>query len=126
MNRIVTIVVGLALFWALFSFGARAKAPEIQADIQNRTQAALTEQGFADVIAIADGRDITLHFSNPIAQIDAKRESEAVDHGDAWVPADHALQTLLDQVMAADPSITVSEPSDRKGIRINLLDEVTG
>ena len=27
--------------------------------------------------------------------------------------------------MAADGSVHVSEPSDRKGIRINLLDEVT-
>ena len=73
-----------------------------------------------------DGRNITLHFSNPVAQIDAKRESEADGHGGGWVHADHALQPLLDQVTAADPSIHVSEPTDRKGIRINLLDEVTG
>ena len=60
MNRLVTLVVGLALLWALFNFGARAKAPEIEADIQDRSQAALSEQGYGDVAASADGRDVTL------------------------------------------------------------------
>jgi len=60
MNRLVTLAVGLALLWALFNFGARAKAPEIEADIQDRSQAALSEQGYADVAASTDGRDVTL------------------------------------------------------------------
>ena len=60
MNRLITLAVGLVLLWALFNFGARAKAPEIQADIQSRTQAALAEQGYSDAVATADGRDVTL------------------------------------------------------------------
>lgn len=60
MKKLITLAIGLVLLWALFNFGARAKAPEIQADIQSRTQAALIENGFADAVATADGRDVTL------------------------------------------------------------------
>lgn len=70
-----------------------------------------------------NGRAVTLHFSTPLAEIDARRKSEAEDHGDPWVAADHALRSLLDN---APNTVTVREPADRKGLRIDLLDPVAG
>lgn len=69
-----------------------------------------------------DGGEITLHFSTSIDEIDKKRKSEAPHGGAAWCDATHALRPLLDT--AGADGITVSEPSDRKGIRIDLLDKV--
>ena len=63
MNKWIAVIAGLLLLWALFEFGAKAKAPVIQQDIQARTQAALTDSGYADITATADGRDISLSGS---------------------------------------------------------------
>jgi OOP family OmpA-OmpF porin len=58
--RIVTFIVAFLLLLLLYQFGAREKAPEIQADIQSRTAAAISEGGFPDVVVSTDGRDVTL------------------------------------------------------------------
>jgi len=48
------------LLWALFQFGARSTAPEIQQDIQTRTAAAMDAAGYADVTVSTYGRDVSL------------------------------------------------------------------
>jgi OOP family OmpA-OmpF porin len=60
MTRFITFVIGLILFWALFQFLARPQAPIIEEDIRTRTQAAVADNGYPDVVAGADGRDVTL------------------------------------------------------------------
>lgn len=65
MNKLGILIVGLVLLWALFYFGARGQAPVIEADIQGRSQAAVSDAGFAGVVASADGRDVTLTGAVP-------------------------------------------------------------
>ena len=60
MSRLIAVIAGLLLLWALFEFGARSTAPEIQQDIQTRTDAALNAAGYVDVSANVDGRDVSL------------------------------------------------------------------
>ncbi|MFT5501162.1 MAG: OOP family OmpA-OmpF porin [Woeseiaceae bacterium] len=60
MSRLIAIVAGMLLLWALFEFGASQKAPVIQADIQSRTETALADGGFDNVSATVDGRDVQL------------------------------------------------------------------
>ena len=65
MSRLITIVVGMILLWALFEFGARSRAPEIQADIQLRTETAMVDAGYDGVTVDVDGRDV--HLSGEVA-----------------------------------------------------------
>jgi len=60
MRSIVVLIVAFVLLLLLYQFGAREKAPEIQADIQSRTAAAIAEGGFLNVVVATDGRDVTL------------------------------------------------------------------
>jgi len=60
MNKWLTYLLGILLFAALFQFGARPKAPDVQADIQNRSAAALAAAGYDQVAAQTDGRDVSL------------------------------------------------------------------
>ncbi len=60
MNRMITLIVGLLVLWALFEFGGRAKALAIQADIQSRTAAVIAAAGLDDVVVSADGLDVNL------------------------------------------------------------------
>lgn len=60
MGKWLTISIGLLLLWALFEYGARPRAPEIQADIQARSQAAVNQAGYDRVAVNTDGRDVTL------------------------------------------------------------------
>jgi OOP family OmpA-OmpF porin len=60
MNKWVILLVGLLLVWALFEFGARPRAPEIQADIHSRSTAAVTQAGIDGITVTTDGRDVTL------------------------------------------------------------------
>ena len=60
MNKLIAIVVGILLLWTLFQFGARARAPEIQQDIQTRTSAAVADAGYDSVSVSADGRNVLL------------------------------------------------------------------
>ena len=63
MNKLVTLIVGLIVLWALFQFGARSKAPAIQADIQSRAELAIGNAELADVSVTVDGRDVALSGS---------------------------------------------------------------
>jgi OOP family OmpA-OmpF porin len=60
MNRWIAIIVGVLLLWALFEFGARTAAPGIQQDIQARTESAISDAGYSDVVVSVDGRDVKL------------------------------------------------------------------
>ena len=60
MNKLITLIIGLAVLWALFEFGAKSRAPIIQADIQNRTETAISDAALNGVSVSTDGRDITL------------------------------------------------------------------
>lgn len=70
------------------------------------------------------GDAITLHFSTPLDEIDAKRKSEAIGDGHAWDDATSALKSLLDAAQAGGAPIMVREPENRRGLRIDLLDPV--
>ncbi len=63
MNKLVTLIVGLIVLWALFQFGARSKAPVIQADIQSRAELAIANAELGDVSVTVDGRDVALSGS---------------------------------------------------------------
>ena len=60
MQRLVMLVAGLVLLWALFEFGALTRAPVIEADIQARTSAAIDGAGLGSVSVSTDGRDVSL------------------------------------------------------------------
>jgi outer membrane protein OmpA-like peptidoglycan-associated protein len=60
MSRLVVIIAGLLLLWALFEFGAVSKAPEIEQDIQARAAAAIADAGYDGVTVSADGRNLRL------------------------------------------------------------------
>jgi OOP family OmpA-OmpF porin len=60
MSRLIAIVVGMFLLWALFEFGARSSAPTIQQDVQLRTADAVAAAGYDGVSVIVDGRDVQL------------------------------------------------------------------
>ena len=60
MNKLVTLIVGLIVLWALFQFGARSNAPAIQADIQSRAELAIGDADLGDVSVAVDGRDVSL------------------------------------------------------------------
>lgn len=60
MSKLITLVFGVLLLWAVFHFGARSQAPVIQDDIQHRTAAAVADAGYTDVSVTTDGRDVTL------------------------------------------------------------------
>jgi len=60
MLRLITLIGGLVLLWAIFAFGGRTRAPVIEEDIRGRTSAAVADAGFAGVTVDADGRDVRL------------------------------------------------------------------
>ena len=60
MGTIGRLLVGVLAFLALYAFGARLRAPVIEADIQSRTSTALAQAGFGEVLVSTDGRDVTL------------------------------------------------------------------
>jgi OOP family OmpA-OmpF porin len=65
MRSTVVIVIGFVLVVLLYQFGAKEKAPVIEADIQQRTAAAIADNGFGDVSVSTDGRDVTLAGTVP-------------------------------------------------------------
>ena len=60
MSRLILLIVGLCLLWALFAFGAKGRAPVIEADVDSRVEAVLADLGLDDVVVITDGRDVLL------------------------------------------------------------------
>jgi outer membrane protein OmpA-like peptidoglycan-associated protein len=77
MNKWIAIFGGMLLLWALFEFGAKSKAPEIQQDIQTRTAAAISDAGYEDVNVSVDGRDVTLTGSVAVEESIAAAEASA-------------------------------------------------
>lgn len=62
--------------------------------------------------------EYTLHFTYPISMIDKKREDE-VHGGHIW---DHDEDSLTKLFENAGDNVTLSEPTHRDGVRINLAD----
>jgi OmpA-OmpF porin, OOP family len=60
MRSTVAVIVGIILLLLLYQFGAKQKAPDIEADIRNRSAAAVADSGFSNVAVSTDGRDVTL------------------------------------------------------------------
>lgn len=73
-----------------------------------------------------EGAPITLHFTYPIAEIDAGRKAEADKHGKVWNAEADSLKTLLAREKAAGRNFTLNLPTDRTGIRIDLLTPAEG
>jgi OOP family OmpA-OmpF porin len=65
MGKWLTIAVALALFLALFQYGARPLAPVIQADIHARSAATVSQAGYGEILVLADGRDVSLSGQAP-------------------------------------------------------------
>ena len=79
MRSTVVIIVGFVLLLLLYQFGAKQKAPVIEADIQHRTANAVARNGFADVTVSTDGRDVTLAGTVPAEPDVATVKSIAAD-----------------------------------------------
>ena len=95
MNRLVTLVIGLALLWALFEYGARTAAPVIQADVQERTETAAAAAGLDDVIVSTDGRDVSLSGTvSSDAQVGFARDTAIAVRG---------VRIVNNEVMVAEP-----------------------
>ena len=60
MNRLIILIVGFVLLWAIFEFGARHRAPVIESDVDSRVEALLADMGLTDVAVTTDGRDVLL------------------------------------------------------------------
>ena len=104
MSKWLTILVGLLLLWALFDYGARLRAPEIQADIQARSQAAVSQAGYDQIAVNTDGRDVTLSGQVPDQDIaeDAGRivsgvRGVRVVHNDISVHTPYATRFCKDE-----------------------------
>lgn len=65
MTKWPALIVGLALFWLLFEYGAKSQAPGIQEDILGRSAAAVAAAGYGEVAVDADGRDVLLFGQAP-------------------------------------------------------------
>lgn len=67
---------------------------------------------------------VTLHFTHTVEKIDKKRKKEAEKHGHVWDAASDSLAALFSDEAADGRIFTISEPTDRTGVRIDLLDPV--
>ena len=104
MSRLIAIVVGMLLLWALFDFGARLKAPVIERDVQSRTKIAIEDAGLHDVSVVADGRDIVLggevadeRSVRPAADIAASIRGVRVVESDVVVAAPYVTNFCKDE-----------------------------
>lgn len=98
MNKWLTLVVGLLLFWAWFQYGARPRAPEIQADIQARSAAALTQAGHDEAIVATDGRDVTLTGQAP--------DQETIDNAGRIVRDVNGVRVVHNNMSVYAPYLT--------------------
>ena len=98
MSRWIAIIAGVLLLWALFQFGARTQAPEIQQDIQTRTSAAIADAGLTDVAVATDGRDVTL--SGSVAD-----EASVEAAGDVAAGV-RGVRTVANDITVAAPYVT--------------------
>jgi OOP family OmpA-OmpF porin len=98
MSRLIVIIAGLLLLWALFEFGAVSKAPEIQQDIQSRSAAAIADAGYDGVTVSADGRNLRL--SGEVA------DQGSVDNVAAIASDVRGVRAVASEVVVASPYIT--------------------
>jgi OOP family OmpA-OmpF porin len=110
MSRLIAIIAGLLLLWALFEFGAVSKAPEIQQDIQSRAATAIVDAGYDDVTVSADGRD--LHLGGEVAEQESVSQVSAIATGLRGVRVVNSDVTLaapyITMFCKDDPSISLS------------------
>ena len=97
MRSIVTIIVAFVLLLLLYQFGAKQKAPEIQADIQARTSAAVADNGFSGVVVSTDGRDVTL-TGTVLTEADADKAETTAE--DVW-----GVRVVDNQITLAQPYV---------------------
>lgn len=110
MSRWIAVIAGLLLLWALFEFGARTKAPEIQLDIQTRTTAAISAAGYSDVSVSTDGRDVTLSGNvSDEGSVDAAADTASMVRGVRQVTNDVAVYApYVTQFCKDDETISLS------------------
>ena len=70
-------------------------------------------------------KPVTLHFTHKIDKIDDMRKKEAKKHNKVWDHAGHSLSALFACERASGRDFKLAEPTDRTGVRIDLLDPVT-
>lgn len=99
MSRLIAVIAGLLLLWALFEFGARSTAPGIQQDIQTRTDAAIDAAGYADVVVSVDGRDVSLN-----GKVDD--EDSVVNAGEV-AAAVNGVRMVESDVSVSSPYVTI-------------------
>ncbi len=99
MSRLIAVIAGLLLLWALFEFGAKSKAPEIQQDIQSRSAAAIADAGYDDVSVSADGRKLRL--SGEVA------DQESIGKVSAIASGVRGVRAVASEVAVSSPYITM-------------------
>jgi OOP family OmpA-OmpF porin len=95
MLRLVTLIGGLVLLWAVFAFGGRPHAPVIQEDVRARTAAAIGQAGYDGVTVAVDGRDVTLTGS-VVASAD-------IDAAEATASAVRGVRVVSNELRIAEP-----------------------
>ena len=82
MLRLVTLIGGLALLWAVFALDGRPHAPVIEEDVRATTAAAVSDARYDGVTVAVDGRDVTLTGSVVAsADIDAAEATASAMRG---------------------------------------------
>ncbi len=83
------------------------------------------ERATIEMLFAEQGTDpVTLHFTYTVDKIDEKRQKETEKHHKMWDHASHSLAALFADERASGRTFTISEPTDRTGVRIDLLDPV--
>ncbi len=119
MRSIVTLIVAFVLLLLLYQFGAKQKAPEIQADIQARTAAAVAENGYSGVVVSTDGRDVTLTGTAP-TEADAEKAEAVAD--DVW-----GVRVVDNRIALAQPFVMrVCTDASRVTASGNVPDDSAG
>lgn len=101
MLRLVTLIGGLVLLWAVFAFDGRPHAPVIEGDVRVRTAAAVGDAGYDGVTVAGDGRDVTVTGS-VVASAD-------IDAAEATASAVRGVRVVSNELrIAAGARLTVS------------------
>lgn len=83
------------------------------------------ERATVEMLFSEQGADhATLHFTYTVAKIDDRRKKEAEKKGKTWIHARDSLVALFAVEKAAGREFILSEPTDRTGVRIDLLDPI--
>ena len=68
---------------------------------------------------------VTLHFTYAPDEIDRTRKQVALDHGGNWDSNSDGLDQLIKSKIDAGLRVSVNTPTDRKGVRIDLLESIS-